>query len=167
MGTEGIERITGLKAPVDFFGHEALVSRQTHNSTATALTDCRVCIIETDDFFNALKSNSGFSLKIIQSFANGIMDTEKRIVNLSQKHMKARLAEALMILIDIFGFAQDGKTIDLKMKRSDLAALSYMTTSNTIRFLSMLADENYVRVKGRSIVVLDRQGLEKISDLNF
>lgn len=167
IGTEGIDRIVGLKGPVDFLGHEALITKELHTSTATALENCHICIIETEDFFTVLKSNPAFAIKLLQSFAHGIMNVEERIVNLTQKHMKARVAEALLIVKDKFGFAADKKSLALSLKRAEIAAISYMTTSNAIRILSAMADEGLIRLQGKSIQLLNIQALEKISTLNL
>jgi CRP-like cAMP-binding protein len=167
IGTEGIERIVGLKAPVDFLGHESLITNELHASTATALENCQICFIDTEDFFSVLKSNPAFAIKLLQSFAHGIMSVEERIVNLTQKHMKARIAEALLIIKDKFGLAADQKSLALQLKRAEFGALSYMTTSNAIRILSGLADEGLIRLQGKSIQLLDIPSLEKISALNI
>lgn len=167
IGTEGIERIVGLKAPVDFIGHEALIAKEMHASTATALEDCQICLIDTEDFFSVLKSNPGFAFKLLQSLAQGIMSVEDRIVNLTQKHMRARMAEALLIVKDKFGFKADQKSLAIQLKRAELAALSYMTTSNAIRILSGLAKDEHISLKGKTIQLIDIQALEKISTINI
>lgn len=69
----------------------------------------------------------------------GMSDT--RTVNLTQKHIRGRLAESLLMLKDNYGMEEDGITLSIYMAREDLANLSNMTTSNAIRTLSCFADE--------------------------
>ena len=44
----------------------------------------------------------------------------------------ARLAEGLIFLKDSYGLEKDGKTLDIRLSREDLANLCNMTTSNAI-----------------------------------
>jgi CRP-like cAMP-binding protein len=84
-------------------------------------------------------------------------------VNLTQKHIRGRLAEALIVLIENYGFEEDDSTLRIYMSREDLANLSNMTTSNAIRTLSAFVNERLITVDGRRIRVLDEPQLHKIS----
>ena len=66
----------------------------------------------------------------------GIAD--ERTVNLTQKHIRGRLAESLLFLKESYGLEEDGSTLSIYLSREDLANLSNMTTSNAIRTLSQI-----------------------------
>ena len=91
--------------------------------------------------------------------------TNSRIVSLTQKHIRARLAESLLILRDTYGFETDGKTLKVMLSREDFASMSNMTTSNAIRTLSGLASEGVISLTGRKVVIMDETYLEHISEL--
>ena len=86
------------------------------------------------------------------------------MVSLSQKHVRGRLVESLLMLCKIYGFEADGKTINARLSRNDIAHLSNMTTSNAIRTLSNLAAEGNIKIKGRKITILNFDNLEQISE---
>lgn len=88
---------------------------------------------------------------------------DERMVNLTQKHIRGRLAESLLFLQESYGVEEDGYTLSIYLSREDLASLSNMTTSNAIRTLSAFAAEKMVAVDGRKIKILDKHRLEKIS----
>jgi len=67
--------------------------------------------------------------------------SNKRTVSLTQKHIRGRLAESLLVLRDTYGVENDGRTIRAYVSREDLACFSNMTTSNAIRTLSMFATD--------------------------
>jgi CRP-like cAMP-binding protein len=92
----------------------------------------------------------------------GIADI--RTVNLTQKHIRGRLAEALVFLIDNYGLEPDN-TINIYLAREDLASFSSMTTSNAIRTLSTFVSERVIVLDGRKIKILDEEKLRKISML--
>jgi CRP-like cAMP-binding protein len=91
--------------------------------------------------------------------------SESRTVNLTQKHIRGRLAESLITLRQTYGLDEDGATIAMYMAREDLANMSNMTTSNAIRTLSQFASEGLVAIDGRKIKILDEDELMRISRL--
>ena len=91
--------------------------------------------------------------------------SNNRTVSLTQKHIRGRLAESLIVLKDTYGYEKDGKTIRAYLSREDIANLSNMTTSNAIRTLSTFATENVISIDGRKIKILDSRKLDRISTL--
>ena len=99
----------------------------------------------------------------IHELSHNLGRSDTKIVNLTQKHIRGRLAEALALLIDNYGFEEDGETLNIYMSREDLANLSNMTTSNAIRTLSAFVNEHIIVVDGRRVKVLNEQMLRIIS----
>ena len=89
--------------------------------------------------------------------------SDERTVNLTQKHIRGRLAESLLFLRDSYGLEEDGCTLSIYLSREDLANLSNMTTSNAIRTLSGFASEHLVAIDGKKIKLINEEELEKIS----
>ncbi|MCF0199654.1 MAG: winged helix-turn-helix domain-containing protein, partial [Bacteroidaceae bacterium] len=90
---------------------------------------------------------------------------DERMVSLTQKHIRGRLAESLLFLKESYGVEEDGGTLNIRISREDLANLSNMTTSNAIRTLSTFANEQMIAVEGRKIKILREAELDKISRL--
>ena len=88
-----------------------------------------------------------------------------RTVSLTQKHIRGRLAESLILLKEKYGYEHDGETLRVYLSREDLANLSNMTTSNAIRTLSAFAKEKVIAIDGRKIGILDIGRLDRISKL--
>jgi len=97
--------------------------------------------------------------------ARDLAISEIRTLNLTQKHIRGRLAEALITLVDQYGYESDGKTIAMLLPREDLANMSNMTTSNAIRTLSQLAQEGIIDIDGRHIRILNAEELKRVSRL--
>ena len=89
--------------------------------------------------------------------------SEERTVNLTQKHIRGRLAESLLFLKENYGLEEDGCTLSIYLSREDLANLSNMTTSNAIRTLSSFASEKIVAIDGKKIKLINTPELERIS----
>ena len=99
----------------------------------------------------------------IEELSHNLGGSDARIVNLTQKHIRGRLAEALIVLRENYGYEDDNATIKIYMSREDIANLSNMTTSNAIRTLSAFTTEKIITVDGRRIKILDYNTLKKIS----
>ncbi len=69
----------------------------------------------------------------------------------------------MIVLLDNYGYEEDGSTLKIYMAREDLANLSNMTTSNAIRTLSTFVSERLVVVDGRRIKIINEALLRKIS----
>ena len=93
--------------------------------------------------------------------AKDLAISESQTVNLTQKHIRGRLAESLITLKQTYGLDEDGATIAMYMAREDLANMSNMTTSNAIRTLSQFAMEGLIALDGRKIQILDEEELEE------
>ena len=99
----------------------------------------------------------------IHELSRNLGGSDTKIVNLTQKHIRGRLAEALIMLIDSYGLEADGQTLNIYLAREDIANISNMTTSNAIRTLSAFSNEKILPVDGRRIKILDYNALKKIS----
>ena len=163
-GVGGREQIVRMARPVGFIGYRALFAEENHTTTAVALEDSVICIYNKDSLYSVLQTNSAFALRIIKALATELGFTFNRTITLTQKHIRGRLAEALIFLKDTYGFESDGKTLKIYLSREDLANLSNMTTSNAIRTLANFAQEKIVELDGRKISIVNMPMLEKISE---
>jgi CRP-like cAMP-binding protein len=156
------ELIIDLKKPVDFISVKSLMMRESYTDSAVALEDSTICVIEKDSFFKVVAQNPEFSMRLIQFFAKKLDESEKRLMNLTNKHMRARLAEALLLIYDIYGLANDG-TLNVKLKRAELASLANMIPSNAIRILSEFGKENIIETNRRKITIQNMESLKELS----
>ena len=162
-GTNGTEQIVALRKSVDFIGFRTLVGENVYMASAVALEDVTICIIDKNDFFKVIGDNKQLAFRIIRLLANELNETDTRMINLTQKHVRARLADALLMVNEVYGTFPDKGALNVPLKRSDLAALSNMTTANAVRVLSSFAKENLIEVNQRDIRIKDLKALKDIS----
>jgi CRP-like cAMP-binding protein len=165
VGVGGREQVIKMMRQQGFIGYKALFSDNPWSVSATAIEDSAICIFEKSTFVKTLKKNPDIALKLIKVIADELAYSNNRTVSLTQKHIRGRLAESLLLLRDTYGYEADGKTIRIFLSREDIANLSNMTTSNAIRTLSNMASEGIIEITGRRISILDSTNLEHISEL--
>lgn len=164
-GVGGREQIVRMVRPYGFIGYRALFAGENYIASAVALEDSVICVLDKDVLFKILRNNAKLTMRFLSSLATELGFSNRRTVNLTQKHIRGRLSESLLFLLDTYGFEQDGQTLKVYLSREDIANLSNMTTSNAIRTLSTFASENIISLEGRKIKILDLHKLERISEL--
>ena len=164
-GVGGREQILRMIRPQGFIGYRAIFAESTYCSSSVAIEDSAICIFEKDCVIRIIKRNPDLAMKFMRIFAEDLGFSNNRTVSLTQKHIRGRLAESLLVLRDTYGYENDGKTINVYLSREDIANLSNMTTSNAIRTLSNLASEEIIAIEGRKIMILDSSKLERISEI--
>ena len=110
-----------------------------------------------------IRENNDLAMFFIHELCHRLGGSDTKIVNLTQKHIRGRLAEALLLLADNYGLEDDDSTLKICMSREDLANLSNMTTSNAIRTLTSFVTEKLILVDGRKIKIINIPQLRKIS----
>lgn len=165
VGVGGRVQILRMVRHQGFIGYKALFSDNPWSVSASAIEDSAICTFERSFFIRTLKKNPELSMKFMKVIADELWVSNNRTVSLTQKHVRGRVAESLLILRDTYGFEADGKTIRITMSRDDIAHLSNMTTSNAIRTLSNMATDGIIELTGRRIGILDDNALERISEV--
>ena len=164
-GISGRTQIIRVIKPVEYFGYRAYFANQNFITSAAAFETTLICKIPLEYISKWLLNNNLLAMFFIRQLSVDLGVSDQRTVNLTQKHIRGRLAEALLFLIDNYGLEEDESTLNICLSREDLANLSNMTTSNAIRTLSAFASENLVAIDGRKIRILDLNKLKKISKI--
>ena len=162
-GVGGRSQIIRVIKPVEYFGYRAYFSGQDYVTAAAAFEPSLICLIPMTAITTLLKQNNELALFFIRHLSNDLGQSDERTVNLTQKHIRGRLAEALLFLKDNYGLEEDGYTLSIYLSREDLASLSNMTTSNAIRTLSQFATDKLIAIDGRKIKLIDEDKLRRIS----
>lgn len=162
-GISGRTQIIRVIKPVEYFGYRAYFANQNFVTAAAAFESSVICKIPIELIYQWMSTNNTLAMFFIKLLAIDLGISDQRTVNLTQKHIRGRLAEALLFLKDSYGLEEDGATLSIYLSREDLANLSNMTTSNAIRTLSTFASEKLIAIDGRKIKVIDEERLRKIS----
>ncbi|MBP7487458.1 MAG: Crp/Fnr family transcriptional regulator [Parabacteroides sp.] len=164
-GVGGRSQIIRMIKPVQYFGYRANFAQENYLTNASAFEGSTVCLIPMKVVTELVVGNSDLAMFFIRQLSVDLGIADERTVNLTQKHIRGRLAESLLFLQDSYGLEEDGATISIYLSREDLANLSNMTTSNAIRTLSNFVTERIIALDGRKIKIIDEDRLRKISKL--
>ena len=158
-------QIIRMLKPGNTFGYRAIITNGNYNTNVMAFEASTIYMFKADVFLSILRHNNAFCYYYLEDLANDLANSDARTVNLTQKHIRGRLAEALLLLKNNYGMEEDGATISIYLAREDLANLSNMTTSNAIRTLANFVTEHIIAMDGRKLKIIDEDRLIKISKM--
>ena len=164
-GVGGRNQIIRMIKPVQYFGYRAYFASESYVTAAAAFEPSTICLIPMNIVGQLVSENCDLAIFFIKQLSIDLGIADERTVNLTQKHIRGRLAESLLFLRESYGLEEDGYTLSIYLSREDLANLSNMTTSNAIRTLSNFASERIIAIDGRKIKIIDEDKLRKISQI--
>ncbi|AAN50570.1 Crp/Fnr family transcriptional regulator [Leptospira interrogans] len=91
----------------DMFGEMALIDRTPRSARAVAKTDVSLIAINESAFFNLIRTNPGFSMKIVKILTSRLRETNKTIATLLKADKKNLVTSALINFSQTYG-TQDG-----------------------------------------------------------
>ena len=164
-GVGGRSQIIRVIKYKEYFAYRAYFAEENFVTAAAAFEPCTICLIPMTAIMKLLSENNELAMFFIRQLSIDLGISDERTVNLTQKHIRGRLAESLLFLKDTYGVEEDEFTLSIYLSREDLANLSNMTTSNAIRTLSNFANEKLIAIDGRKIKIIEEDKLRKISKI--
>jgi CRP-like cAMP-binding protein len=150
-GVGGRTQIIRMIKPVEYFAYRAYFADEEYVTAAAAFEPSVICMFPMDIITRLITENNQLAQFFIRQLSIDLGIADERTVSLTQKHIRGRLAEALLFLKESYGVEEDDSTLSIYLSREDLANLSNMTTSNAIRTLSNFSSEKLIAIDGRKI----------------
>ena len=161
LSANGKDQIVKLVVKGDLMGQRSLVSEEVTNLSATALSEIQVCFIPKHEIMTDLHENSNFTMDVLQQMAKDLREADNVIVNMAQKSVRQRLAEALIYIYNTFGTTDEGM-LQVILSREDYANIVGTATESAIRILSQFKKEGFISTKGKQIKVENLAALKRV-----
>ena len=131
-----------------------------HTYTVAAITPVQACFINFDIFKQIVRTNGAFAEGLLEDISAKSQRTLNRMVNLSQKKMHGRLADALLYFSDVV-FKND--EYEMILSRQELGEMTNMAKECVVRILKELEDSGVIYSDSSKIKILNREKLNQIS----
>jgi CRP/FNR family transcriptional regulator len=164
-GPDGKEQIIHLCGNGDVMGYRPILSGDKYSCSATALETSSVCYIPVNVFTDLIKENVRLTSKIIKLFSADLKEAETSITNMAQKSVKERLAQAILLLKETYGYEKDERTINVSITREDLASMVGTAREVITRLLFEFNKEGSIELKGKKIKIRNQEKLIKIANV--
>lgn len=161
LSENGKDQIVKMVVKGQLLGQRSLISDESSNLQAVALNDMEVCFIPKSEIIADLQKNPKFSFDVLKDMAHDLKEADDIIVNMAQKSVRQRLAEALIYIHQSFGVNPDG-TLSVLLSREDYANIVGTATESAIRVLSQFKKEKLISTVGKYIKLEDLNGLKRV-----
>ena len=103
------------------------------------------------------------ALEIIHLFSEELKKIESNLTKITQGPVKERIAQSLLLLKNKYGFDSDQATINITIKREELANMAGTTRETATRILYSFQEEKLIQLIGKKIKIVDLKGLIEVS----
>lgn len=146
----------------DFLGFASLFGETLHTTSAVALTDTAVCMIDKEQMRNLLLHNAQFAMRITSRNYRNERQLLTIIANMTYKQMRGKLTSTLLYLS---GDNFSDLNVFQYLSRQDLASFASVATESAIKLLKEFERDGIITLEGKTITIHNRAALEKIERL--
>jgi CRP-like cAMP-binding protein len=161
---EGLNKrnlILSFAKPVQMIGGPGMFVDYRHHFTVSAIEETTACLIDTKIVEELIEKNPAFACDLLKKTNQVSIANFKKFINLTQKQMHGRIADALIYLHDeIYG----RNPFLLTLSRQDLADLTAMSKENVIRVIKTFKDQDLMKVDGNVVEILNMKELIRIGE---
>jgi CRP/FNR family transcriptional regulator, polysaccharide utilization system transcription regulator len=160
-GSRGKNFILGITSPGKLILGPGAYVNSRHSYSVAAITAVHACFISFDIFKQIVRENGAFAESLIEDISMKALMTHTRMVNLVQKRMSGRLADALLYFANEV-FQSDN--YDMILSRQDLGDMTSMAKECVVRILKEFEESGVVYSDSSTIKILDKEKLIQISE---
>ncbi|MGB6151750.1 MAG: Crp/Fnr family transcriptional regulator [Pricia sp.] len=161
LSANGKDQIVKLAQKGQIMGQRSVIAQESTHLSATAISDMEVCFIPKEIISETLNTNPNFTLEVLRHMAHDLKESDEVIVNMSQKTVKQRIAEAFLYLKTNFGEDTDG-FLALSLSREDIANVVGTATESCIRIISEFKKKGLLKTSGKRVAIADEKGLQEL-----
>lgn len=165
-GNEGKESIVRIVGAGDVIGHRALLCNDGYHASAIALEDTIVAFFNKEYFFSAIDKHGSVALNLLAQLSCLVGKAETKNATLIHKNVRERLAGFLLTLKEAYGIQESNRiSLDIKLKREEMAAIVGTTRETLARLLSEFKNENIILQEEGVIFIINEKKLIEFANL--
>ena len=161
LSANGKDQIVKLASKGEVMGQRSVIAEESANLSAVAVSDMEVCFIPKEGIVDTLHKNPDFTVEVLRHMAHDLREADDVIVNMSQKSVKQRVAEAFLYLGENFGEDSEG-FLSVTLSREDIANVVGTATESCIRIISEFKKKGYIKTSGKKIGVANEKKLRDL-----
>jgi len=162
LSPNGKDQIVKLATKGALLGQRSVITEEVTNLSAIAVSDMELCFIPKDAIVDTLNTNPNFAVEVLRHMAHDLKEADDVIVNMSQKTVKQRIAEAFIYLEENFGEDKYGY-LALTLSREDMANVVGTATESAIRIISDFKKLGLIKTSSKKVAIEDRNALKEVA----
>lgn len=160
-GINGKNFVMGIALPGRLIMGPGAYVNSRHTYSVAAITSVQACFISFDIFKQLVKTNGAFAESMLEDISEKSLGSLNQLVNLTQKKMSGRLADALLYFS---GEVFNSDKYEMILSRQELGEMTNMAKECVVRILKELEDSGVIYSDSSKIEIRDKEKLIQISE---
>lgn len=162
--TDGREVVLDIVGPGASVGEVAVMNKWVHGAYATALTPCRLMLVDGRQFRQVIERRPEVLMAIMRLVSERLRRRTERMVDAIAMSAPARLAKALLQLARLQSSSlHQMNAAPLHLSQSELGSLTGLTRESVNKHLSTWRDNGWVLLNGGAVTVLNVAALSNLA----
>ena len=156
LSKDGREVILAMLNEGEFFGEMALLDGESRSANVIALEQTEVLTLNREDFLVVLHDYPQIAIQLLKEMAHRLRKSDRQIASLSLSDAEKRIALCIIRFADEQGIIKRGQVSIPKVPiQQDIANMAGTSRETVSRAINLLEKENFIKRKGRELLILD------------
>ena len=165
LSKEGREVILAMLNEGEFFGEMALLDGESRSANVIALEQTEVLTLNREDFLVVLHDYPQIAIQLLKEMAHRLRKSDRQIASLSLSDAEKRIALCIIRFADEQGVIRRGQVnIPRVPIQQDIANMAGTSRETVSRAINLLEKEDFIKRKGRELLILDYKAFIKEFD---
>jgi len=161
VSLDGKEKILHIFGPGEPFGEVPVFTGKAFPANAEALSNSRLVFFPKDAFVALIMKNPSLALSMLGVLSMRLREFTMQIEHLALKEVPGRIASYILYVSEE---QESSNHIELEISKGQLASLLGTIPETLSRIFSKMSSQGLIEVEGRTIWLLDRQGLTDLAE---
>ncbi len=158
-----VERSLRLLHGGDLFGESAFIAGAARNSTAVAVTDGVMLVLDHSTLTQVMASNPGVGIRVMQQLIRRLRDAEDQIEILMLHDSRSKVVVTILKLAQ--QAASNSNPIELSISPLELASRAGLDVDLVKRAVQELRDGGHLQIVGEKVQIPELQTLRELLGL--
>jgi CRP/FNR family cyclic AMP-dependent transcriptional regulator len=159
---DGRESLVAVMGPSDQFGELSTFDPGPRTATAVAVTDVRLARMPKHALRGWIANRPQIAEQLLRVLARRLRRTNNHLADLIFTDVPGRVAKQLLQLAQKFGSVEGGHLrVTHDLTQEELAQLVGASRETVNKALADFAQRGWLRLEGKSVVILDRERLAR------
>jgi CRP-like cAMP-binding protein len=160
--SDGRENLVAIMGPADQFGELSIFDPGPRTATATVVTDARLARLPKPALQKWVQERPQIAMQLLRVVARRLRRTNTMLADLIFVDVPGRVAKQLLQLAQRFGSVDSGQLrVTHDLTQEELAQLVGASRETVNKALADFAQRGWLRLEGKSVVILDRERLSR------
>ena len=167
QASDGRQLVVGVVEAGDIFGELEMFDGGDRATTASAIADCEVLVVDRRDFIPLLRENPDFALRVMAVLAGRMRRFLEQAEDALFLHRRTRLAKKLLQMVREQGQRiEGGISLPMQIRQRELGNLLGLSRESINKQLSSWHRAGVIRRERGAVTVVDAATLEACAEMD-